>query len=700
MYHFKSRKNDSLILSLFIILSTILLFLIIIFNIRGTSHILFEYYMRKIYLIAFFILCTFTYAGAQDFEYGKITGDDAELKNVAFDSSANAVVIREFGTSKIDLNDGIFSVVFMYHVKIKIFNKNGFNHGNIVIPLRIHKEVDDEVQELKATTNNFVNGRLTKTELDKKNTFKEKANKYITLYKFTMPNLQEGSIIEYSYRLNSPGIFNFRTWEFQGNIPKIHSEYEANIPAVYNYNVALRGTRKLTSQKSVLSKECLQYGPHKVNCSKMTYIMKDLPALIEEDYMTAASNFRSAVYFELSHYTDMRGLEHNITRNWKDIDKELNDDKSFGAQIKKKELFKDILPQMLNGATDETDKARAIYAYIQKNIKRNGYIGIYSENTIKTALEKHAGNTADINLALVAALNAAGLNAEAMILSTRNNGTVNDLYPVISEFNYVVAKVNIGSTSYLLDATVPLLPFGLLPLHCINGKGRVINQKKPSYWYDITASQKQTTKYVLTAKLTNEGVLRGTLTTVSGGYSALKKRERINEAGSIDQYVERLDEQMPKIKIANHSIEGLDSLENPLIESYDIEMKIFDNMNNKEFYLNPFFISRTDKNPFNLNDRSYPVDLGAAVDERLTMTIELPDDIVLANEPKNMGLALAEAGGKYQTSTSQSGNNLIFHQVMQLNKPIYSPDEYLSLKEFYSRIIQFQKTDLILKKTQ
>jgi hypothetical protein len=43
---------------------------------------------------------------------------------------------------------------------------------------------------------------------------------------------------------------------------------------------------------------------------------------------------------------------------------------------------------------------------------------------------------------------------------------------------------------------------------------------------------------------------------------------------------------------------------------------------------------------------------------------------------------------------------LNFSQVLQLNKPIYDPEEYLSLKEFYSRMIQYQKTDIILTKTK
>lgn len=650
-------------------------------------------------LLSFFSI---SHSYAQDFEYARITGSDIELKNTQLDSNANAMVIREFGTTAVQLDNttGKTYIDFEYHVRIKIFNKEGFNHGNIAIPLRIYRDDEDEIKELKATTINLVNGQLVKTELDKKQVFNEKKNKYVSLTKFTMPNLMDGSIIEYSYRLHSPYIFNFKTWEFQSDIPKLHSEYIANIPAIYNYNVSLRGAQKLTKQNAEIKKECLMIAGNKIDCSKMTYIMKDVPALIEEDYMTAPSNFRSAIYYELSDYVMLNGGKKSITKTWKDVDYELNSDKSFGTQMKRKDVFKELMPQILGKASDDLSKAKAIYNYIGKNIKMNGFIGIYSENNIKTALEKHSGNTGDINLALIAALSAADLDAEAVILSTRANGVVNNLYPVISDFNYVVAKVNIGDKSYLLDATEPLLPFGLLPLHCINGNGRVINLKKPSYWYDLKASQKESTKYVLNAELTADGKLKGKLTTYSLGYAALKKRQRIVAANSVDEYVEKLDEQMPGISILKHSIENVDSLDNTLVEDYEIEMKVFDNLNADQSYFNPFFINRITKNPFNLNERTYPVDMGAASEERITMIIKLPANISVIDKPKDMSLALTENGGKYLASTSMQDDSFVFNEMLQFNKPIYESEDYLSLKEFYSRIIQSQKTDIVFKKTK
>ena len=657
--------------------------------------------MRYFYLSALLWISSLSAYG-QNFEYGAINGSDINLKNTVLDSNANAMVINEFGaaTMRVNSDKGFLYIDYEYHVRIKVFNKNGYDNGNVVIPLRIYPGKEDVIEELKATTINFVDGQLLRYELDRKKIFTEKKNKYVNLTKFAMPNLVDGSIIEYSYRIAIPSIFNFKTWEFQSSIPKLKSQFVATIPANYNYNVSLRGVKKLTSTKSELLRECFIAGGIKADCSKLTYTMTDVPALVEEDYMTAPENFKAAIYYELSDYQIPSGAKVNVTKTWKDVDNELLDEKAFGAQLKRKDLFLPLLPVMTNSATDDLGKAKAIFSYIKKNIKPNGFSGIYADNTIKKALELKSGNIADINLALITALNTAGLDAEALILSTRWNGMVNNLYPVISDFNWVIAKLNLGDQVYLLDASQSQMPFGMIPLDCVNGNGRAIGLKKPSYWYEVKAPQKDNTRYVLEGTLNPDGKLKGMLTTYSLGYAALKKRERIGAAGSIDEFVEKLDEQMPETKILNHSIENLDTLDNVLVEKYEIEMKLFDGLDFSKLYFNPFFIGRITKNPFNLNERTYPVDMGAVREERVTMMITLPANWVLAEQPKNISMSLPENGGRFISNTTLNGEKIMFSQVLQLNQPIYEPEAYLSLKEFYSRMIQYQKTDIILNKSK
>ena len=655
--------------------------------------------MNKILTILFLLFLSLG-AEAQNFNFGAITYDDYEFDRKKLDSNANAIVLKEFGTASIqrDDNTGSLELIFEHHVKIKIYNKEGFKEANIIIPAYKDDTREETISELKASTFNYVQNNFVETVMDKKAVFTENRSKYTRLTKFTLPNLKEGSIIEYSYKLRSPNLFNFKTWEFQSDIPKVVSEYLVYIPGIYNYNVSLRGFQKLTDQKVELSKECLRLSGAAIDCSKITYLMKDIPAFIEEDNMTAPSNFKSAIYFELSDVQNLNGGKTSYTKTWKDVDYELSSDKSLGAQMKRKDVFKDLIPTITKGSTDDLEKAKAIYNYIKKQIKWDNYYGKYSIDNIKKALETRSGNVADVNLSLIAALSAANLDAEAVILSTRDNGTVNKLYPVISDFNYLVAKVNIGDKSYLLDATEPLLPFGLLPLRCINDQGRVINLKKPSYWIDLKASQKTVTSYILMGKMTTAGKIIGTLTTHTLGYAAYNKRRDILRYNSADEYVEKLDERLTRIKILEHSILNIDSVENPLTEKYEIEFTINDGSNNNQFYFSPFFINTISKNPFNLNERTYPVDLGAASDERIIINLTLPEKYQLVEKPKDMAIGLPNTGGKYVLLTNLADNTISMSQVLQFNNAIYQPEEYLFLKEFYSKIIQNQKTEFLLKK--
>jgi hypothetical protein len=656
--------------------------------------------MNKLYAIAL-LLITFSASKAQNFEYGKHNPADFLETKPTVDSTAEAEVIREFGIGRILLDDntGRSYLDYTYHVKIKIFNKEGFQQGNIEIPLSIYNSLADEIRDVQATTYNYNNGTVTKSELDLKQLFTENRSKYQKVIRFTMPNLKQGSVIEYTYKIRRQNIFNFSNWEFQDDIPKVYSEFVAMIPATYNFNVSLKGPQGLTSQNGVIERECLRINGTPVDCSKMTYIMKSIPAFKEEAYMTAASNFKSAINFELSDVQYVGGGKSNITKTWRDVDYELTSEKSFGGQMKRKDLFLPKMPEILKNTSDSLSKAKAVFAYIKDQIKWNNYRGKYSENELKKALETHSGNIGDVNLALISALAAAGFNADAIILSTRQNGIVNSLYPVISDFDYVIAKVTIAGVDYLLDASEPLLPFGLLPMRCLNGKGRVINFKKASYWYDLKASQKESLKYNLIATLGDDGKIKGTLYTYSNGYSAYNKRQQIAEAGSVDTYVERLDERMPNLSIQKHGIENVELLDLALVEKYEVIMDYFDGTDFSKLFYNPNFLNQITKNPFNLNERSYPVDMGAASETRVSMVLTLPGKFAMKEAPKDMAIGLPENGGRYQTVTKLEDQVLSFSSLFQLNKPIYAPEEYLSLKAFYSKIIQQQKIDLVLQKS-
>jgi transglutaminase-like putative cysteine protease len=643
-----------------------------------------------------------TIASAQNFAFGEHGQKEIDMKRYDADTSAHAVVLNEYGTSGIRvMSDDDIKIVFEYHVKIKILDAKGFDKGTIQIPFySAGYDRWEDLDDIKGvTTYKDDYGNIKTAELDPSKIVSVKENKYWSYKKFAMPNLRSGAIIEYSYRLATPFWDKFQPWHFQDDIPKIISMYEVHIPAFWSYNALLRGNLNLTKNTLKLEASCFSRHGAICDCSYMVYGMENIPAFVEEDYMTSPKNFLSAIYFNLSEYTNLStGVKVKVTKEWKDIDYNLKRADYFGSQLKRKDLLKQYITPVITGQTTELAKAKAIYIYIQKNIKWNGLNSRGSDDGIRKALDNHTGNVADVNLALVTALNSAGINTEAVLLSTRTNGIINKLYPVENEFNYIIARATISGTTYLLDATDQLLSFGMLPLKCLNDQGRVMSLDKPSYWIDLIAEHKKNSTSSLDLTLQNDGKIKGTITTYSIGYQAYEKRKAIKKFNTIDEYVENLDEQLGKIKILKSEIHNLDSLDLPLSEQYEVEINAFDNLNHTRLAFNPFIFDRLITNPFKLNERNYPVDWGMPSDNRFVLTMHLPADYVIESSPQGLGISLPNQGGKFITNFAGEGSDFTFSNVIQFNKSVYAPGEYPYLKEFYNKIISAERAEIVFKK--
>jgi hypothetical protein len=656
--------------------------------------------MKKLLFIILISIGIQNLAIAQDFKEGFVQ-EDLDMKKYDKDTAAHAVFLNEFGNSRIDVTgDDHIRLIYDYHAKIKIFDNKGFANGTIEIPIHNNDDVAEEVTDITGTTYyRDDNGFVQKMDLDPKKVFKVKDYKYGSTVKFALPGLRNGCVIEFRYKLTSPYWDSFRRWEFQDEVPKVYSQYEVHIPGFWTFNASLRGGLKLSKTNSELERECFTSHGSKSDCSHIVYAMKDIPAFVEEDYMTSPKNFLSAIYFELVEWTNpYTSVKTVVSKEWKDIDRQLKISDGFGSQLKRKDLMKERIAPVIAGKTDELDKAKAIYAYLQKWYKWNDYIGVYSSDGIKKAMDAHTGSIGDINLTLVTALNAAGINTEAVILSTRRHGNINTLYPVLSDFDYVIAKANVAGKTYLLDATDPLLSFGLLPLECLNDKGRVISLDKPSYWIELNSLQKKSNISSLDLTLLDNGKIKGTISNFYSGYDAYLKRKAIKKFNSVDEYIEDLDGKLPKLKILKSDISNLDSLNQPLGEVFEVEIDAFDNMNRSRLVFNPFLWDKITSNPFKLAERDYPVDWGMASDSRLVLNIHLPPLYTVETPPQVVAFAMPNNGGMFATSFDSQGDVFTFSNITRFTRAIYNPEEYPYLKELYNKIILTEKTDMVFKK--
>ncbi len=634
------------------------------------------------------------------FAFGKITYTELDMTVYPKDTSANAVVLNEFGEAYFD-NFNNHNLLVEYHVKIKILKKAGLEHGTFSIWLRKNGGDRQTLRSVMASAFNLENNSMKETKMvEKTSVFNQNYNDNWEIAKFTLPDVRVGSVLDVKYMIESPFIFNFWPWEFQSELPKVRTEYWATIPANYEYNVTLKGYLELATNEAVLLKDCYTPGGGvKADCTFGKYAMNDVPAFVEEEFMTAKSNFISSINYELSQLRHFDGRVDNYTKSWGDVDVEYRTEPNFGQQIKKSvNVWEDQIKLLTTAEGDPMKKANQVYDLIRNYFSWNENFGDFTENGAKKAYETKKGNVADINLSLVGALQAAGLNADPVVLSTRSNGLPHELHPVLSDFNYVVAQVAVGDAKVLLDATEKLLPFGLLPERCLNGKGRLISKdEKETGWVALKPRDKQKKNVVLNLKLDNDQVFRGDLTITSYGYEAFDKRMEIASAGGVKEYEEKVKKEWNELSVGEYVLENVLDTNLPVIEKMKVETSL-DVSNPSVIYLNPFMVERWEKNPFKSETRMYPVDLGAPLETTIMLALEYPDTYIIEDLPVNAAVALPQGGGKYLFSVTNLGNKVMMTNVIQLSKPAYAPNEYPHLRELLSQVVQLHQSQIVFKK--
>ena len=652
--------------------------------------------MKKIYLTTLLTLSILSlFAQNNEYTFGELTNKDIIFTKEQIDSTANAVVLYESGDTKFKVDNSNVKVYTTYYFKIKIFNKEGFKHATFSIPIYNNKSHSEKVVEVKGITHN--NNNTNKTHLSLNNVYTEQQNNNWKSVKFTMPNLKDNCIIEVSYTIVTPFKFNLTGWPFQSNIPKLVSQYNALIPGNYIYNRKLTGYLKLTTNTSIVKKNCFSVPGFKgdANCEDLTYSMVNIPAFKEEEYMTSSENLKSKITFELAKTIWFDGTKREYTTTWDEVDREFRTDKNVGVQLRKNKYFDTALPVEIKSIPNKMERAKAVYTFIQQHYSYNKNYGMFKDVRVKDAFENNTGNASEINISLINALEAAGLNSELVLISTRDNGFPTKVYPVITDFNYVLAKINIDNDTYLLDATDKLMPFGMLPFRCLNSYGRAMDFENESYWVDIDAYKNSQTSITVHLVLNDNGSITGKFRRKNSGYNALNKRmdyQFKNENEIIDEFENTFN----NLTVTNYSIENKDNIDKPLIENFELEFE-FENID--LIYFNPFFGGSFQENPFKQEDRLYPVDFGYPQKHTLTLSLELPDSYKIKSYPTDHAINFNEKAGVFSLKSRASNiYKYSLYSSFEINKAIFQNNEYNRLKELFKYAINAQKTPLAIEK--
>lgn len=526
--------------------------------------------------------------------------------------------------------------------------------------------------------------------------------------KFTLPAVLEGTIIEYSYTITSPYYRYLRSWDFQGAYPRLWSEYSVSIPEYYDYMLIPQGFEKFAVQTKDYSRSTFTFREEKhgagaaaemvtvsPNITNYHWALKDVPAVRNESYITTTDNYVSRVEFQLSGI-NYPGMERKPIRStWEQLMIDLMKSEQLGGVLNNNNGFlSDQVNELVKDAKTDKEKAHKIYAWVRDNYSCTDHSEVWMERPLKAVFNAKSGNVSEINMLLTAMLKKAGLFASPVILSTRDNGYVYQFYPLTTRFNYVLAGVNLGDEYATLDASHSLMGFGKLPPDCYNGAARTVDEFATPVILSADSLKEQQFTSVLLGKLEN-GNLTGSFAqrpTYFGSYSI---RNKVKEKGMDDLFSGIKKSYTGEIEISNKEIEDLKELEQPVMLKYDFKMQVGDG---DVLYINPLMGEAYKSNPFKSMERHFPVEMNAIQDEVYSLNMEVPEGYVVDELPKSAIANYNETEGTFQYLIQQQGDHIQLRCRIKLNKAVFMPDEYPTLREFYDLIVKKQAEQIVLKK--
>lgn len=622
----------------------------------------------------------------QDYKFGKVSKEELLEVSYALDASANAVVLFKKQRTYFNFNNSPAGQITEIHERIKIYNNKGFEYATKRINLFKTRSSSESVSKIKAYTFSINNNEIIRTDLDKDQIFKNDISYNYKEVKFTMPKVKEGSVLEIKYTISSPFIWNIDEFVFQYDIPIKKIDATIKTPDGFYFKQTTKGNVSFYGKKSK------SYN----NTNAITYALKDVPALKTESYVDNIDNYRAGVMFELTSIQIPGVFYKDYARSWGDVAKTIGNTDDYKKQLDKTKKFDVYLDKLLEGKIDKIEKMETIFQYVKDHIKWNKMDGKYFYNGIKKALKEEKGNAADINLTLVGMLRYAGIKANPLVISTKDN--ITPIFPTVDRLNYVIAYTVIDEKKYFLDATDEFSDINILPIKDYNWKGILIDNINMK-WNNVNIKDPDKTvrNYMVTGTLDEEGVIKGKFNSRYTKHCAYKFRKGFKNQ-DLDGYVSKKEDFFNNIEISNYNAENTDTYEGFVSESFEFLSENSAEVIGDKIYLSPMMFLKVDENPFKLEKREFPIDFGFPFIDKYNVQINVPNGYRVESIPEPLFVKIPDDLGFFKFIMNADGGNMKLVVNYEINKAKFSADKYLFLKEFFNQMINKEAEQIVLSK--
>jgi len=629
-------------------------------------------------------------------EFGTVDITELQMKECAFDKNASAVNLLKTAETKLQVQAYSDPKIHtQYRVRIKIFDEKAFDHASISIPYVDSRAV--KINDIEAWIYNLDEaGNIVKTKLTKDQVFREKGKgkKGYNRVRFTFPGLTRGSVIEYRYNRVDKNSIYLKPWFFQDELPTIFSRISLNTPGVTDLQYHIVANNTVEKDSSVK-----KYAREEYNEYTKVFTMHNVPAFKMESMMTSLKDNLQRIEFAVlpkSFYSF--GLKLTIrTDRWSLYNSALLRASYFGGQFDAPVPGTEQFVDSVKALQDTIEKIKCVYQFVKNTVTWNGEQTYYADN-INDCLKDKTGSSAEMNILMFNLLRKVGVASYPVLVSTRDNGMLDETFPSMSQFNGVdILAINKGII-YVIDATQKNLPFNYTPLNVLNAKAFIVDWSA-SQWITINDNRAlMKTALSFYTVVDSSGQLNGQGNLIFTGVAKAEKlrQEQKSEADK-DDSKEMVDNNQDILKI--DTVETVSQNENTdtLIE----KIKFHNALSNTGplYFVNPYMFSMFKKNPFKDSTRQSDIDFGCIQSYYTTINVILPGNFEIAEMPKSITIRLADSSIMFKRELFSAEKQILIRNAFIINRANFGREEYSAVKSFFDKIYALINEQIILKKT-
>ena len=606
---------------------------------------------------------------------------------VAFPDAAS-ITLRDESVAELHA-DG--TVVDVTHETFKIFNQRAHNKAEISIAYNASNE---KITNVHARTIKPDGTVLTAGagDIHQSAPFSEYAMyDDAKINGISMPGVEDGAIIDYTYTRTTtksylPGQYS-EQWTFRDGVdPVKFSKMTLTAPAAMKIQTLPRNTSGMTATET-LSK----------NGTQKTYIwkMSNLPSLLPEPMMPPPSTFIPSV--EISTIPSWQTISHwyqNLASSQMTVSPEI----------------KDTVKTLTAGKTTDTEKAKAIYYWVEG---RTRYVALelglsaFQPHPAADVCRNRYGDCKDMATLLITMLHEAGIKtAWPVLLGAGRVEPVHNYLAAPSFFNHAIVRADIDGQPYWFDSTAEMCPFGQIPGGDRGVDAFVIRDGTGSFeTIPLGTPQDNRETTITRVDLHPDGSADCETTIRLDGDSGLGTRisfRGLQEAQVKPGFQSMVSHFSPNATLSDYKLSPLSDRDQPVV--FDLK------------YHAPLWATKTghlliltgkDMNsaPFDRAARTFPIYERQTQQAEDDIVISLPVGYTLEDKPDEMREKTPL--GDYEQTVSLTGSTLTIHltatshvtDIVFITPGQIAPADYAAAKAQHEKIVTLRKQPIVLRLT-